>query len=225
MLSISRSIRNAIASAVSSVSVLYYIIAAGRQELSVVRPKKFISDWARIFCLNIFCAVVDINHSSPALSHLPKFSPPPMHLHSRPRVLHIPHERKLLVLNITLVLAFSFIACALMLFVIRLSFIIPQMCLTCGGLFLVDWLQDGMILISLRRFNLPIKRDHFISDMLWSFPPLAVFMMCLCLLRPLCIRTSQIIWTHFGGIIIEEDLWPLFFFQISPHPPLSLVSF
>lgn len=122
-----------------SVSVLYDNIVAGRQELSVRCPKKFISDYACCSCLYIFCAVVDINHS-PAPLHLPKFSPPPMHPHSRPQVLYVPHEGKL-VLNISCVLVFFIHGlCIAALFVMLLSFIIPQMGLTYGVPLLVDCL-------------------------------------------------------------------------------------
>lgn len=126
---------------IAFLSVLYDNIVAGRQELSVGCPKKFISDCALCSCLYIFCAVVDINHSSPAPLHLPKFSTPPMHPHFRLQVLYIHYERKQLLLNIPHVPVFFIHGlCIVALFVMQSSLILPQMCLTCGGPFLVDWL-------------------------------------------------------------------------------------
>lgn len=45
--------------------------------------------------------------------------------------------------------------------------------------FLVNCLQDGMILISLHHFNLSTKKDHFISALLWS-PPFWLYSWCVC---------------------------------------------
>lgn len=158
---------NAIASAVSPVSVLHYSIVADRLELSVGCPSS--SQTALADLVSTFrSAVVDINHlvqrrsNCPDSPHLPCIRIPGRR-YSGP-VTPPPVKANYLFSASPLFLSFSIMAFASLL---SLSCDHPLSAPRCARPpFFMDCLQDDMILISLRRFNLPIKRDHFISNLL-----------------------------------------------------------
>lgn len=217
---------NAIASAISPVSVLHYSVVADRLELSVGCPSS--SQTALADLVSTFrSAVVDINHlvqrrsTCPDSPHLPCFQIPgcrnsgPVHPPRSPVkkttcFLHPPCSCHFH--------SWPLHPCSLCHAIILYR---PPDVRDVRPPFFVDCLQDGMILISLRRFNLPIKRDHFISDLLWSFPPLAVFLMCLCLSRPplyqnITDHLNPFWWDHYRERFVASLLFPNL-----PRPPLS----
>lgn len=149
-------------------SVVYYNIVAWRQERSVACPKSSSQTVLADLVSTFRSAVVDINHlvqrrsASPNSPHLPCFRIPGRR---NSGLVRPPVRGNYLFSASPLFLSFSIMAFASLL---SLSGDLPYRPSDVHDVraFLVDCLQDGMILISLCRFNLPIKRDHFISDLL-----------------------------------------------------------
>lgn len=137
---------------------------AGRQGLSVGCPESSSQTVLADLVSTFRIAVVDINHLVQHSSTCPN-SPqlPCIQIPER----RSPLERKLLVLCIPLVLVlFNHGLCIAAALCRAIILYHPSDGHDVRRPFLAYCLQDSMILISPRRFNLPIKRNHFISDLL-----------------------------------------------------------
>lgn len=220
---------NAISSAISPVSVVYYNIVAGRQELSVACPKSSSQTVLTDLASTFRSTVVDINHlvqrrsACPNSPQLPCFRIPGRR---NSGLVRPPVRGNYLFSASPLFLSFSIMAFASLLSLSCDHPYRPSDVHDVQRPFLADCLQNGMSLISLRRFNLPIKRDHFISDLLWSFPLLAVFLMCLCLSRPplyqnITDHLNPFWWDHYRERFVASLLFP----NLTPSSPLIFFPF